>query len=76
VLKFILVVVLFAAATYFLVRAWERGAFRGSATRVLKRPPKSNRGRPQRPLGPDDDPEFLRDLNRKRKRKEPPDGPR
>lgn len=74
-LKFIVVVVLLAATTYLLVRAWERGAFRGSTTRVLKRPPKSSKGRPQRPLGPDDDPEFLRDLNRKRKRNEPPDGP-
>jgi hypothetical protein len=59
--KLLLVVVILAVAIYFTVRVIQR---RGLL------PPR----RPeQRPLGPDDDPDFLRDLDRKRRRPKPED---
>lgn len=63
-LKFLLLVILVAVAVYFLVRAIQR---RGVLPR--HQPPAS----PPRPLGPDDDPDFLRDLDRKRKHPKDPD---
>lgn len=61
-LKILLVVALFVLATYLLMRVIER---RGLAPR-----PQRPRARPPaRPLGPDDDPDFLRDLNRRSKPK-------
>jgi len=60
VLKVLLVVVLFAVATYYLIRVIER---RGVARPVRRRPePRHD----HRPMAPDDDEEFLRDLDRKR----------
>ena len=60
-MKFLLIVILLAAAIYFTVRVIQR---RG----IL--PPR----RPeQRPLGPDEDHDFLRDLDRKRRRRKPED---
>lgn len=65
-LKVLLVVVLFAALTYGLIRVIER---RGVAPRPRGRRPGP---RPEpRVTGPDDDPDFLRDLDRKRR--QPPD---
>jgi hypothetical protein len=64
VLRFLLVVILVAIAVYLTVRVIQR---RGIA-------PPSRRARPKPPprvMGPDDDPDFLRDLDRKRKRKHP-----
>jgi hypothetical protein len=66
VLKVLLVVLLFAALTYGLVRVLER---RGVAMRPGGRRP-APRPRP-RPVAPDDDPDFLRDLDRKKR--QPPD---
>jgi hypothetical protein len=67
VLKVLLVVVLFAVATYLLIRVIER---RGVSRPVRRRP----EPRPQqRPASPDDDEDFLRDLDRKRKHPEDPD---
>jgi hypothetical protein len=67
VLKVLFVVVLFAVATYCLIRVIER---RG-VTRPVRRRPTS---RPEpRPAAPDDDEEFLRDLDRKRRHPEDPD---
>ena len=65
-LKFLLVVILFAVIVYLTVKAIER---RGVAPQP-KRPP-------ARPVAPDDDPDFLRNLERerKRKRKHPEDPP-
>jgi hypothetical protein len=57
VLKFVIVVLLFAAATYMLVRLIER--------RGVSRPGPS--APTQRPLGPDDDPDFIWGLNKKRR---------
>lgn len=59
-LKFLLVVILVAVVVYLTARAIER---RGVAPAPRKPRP------PQRPLAPDDDADFLRDLDRKRKRK-------
>ncbi|HEX5088082.1 MAG TPA: hypothetical protein VFV89_09750 [Nocardioides sp.] len=65
-LKVLLVVVLFAVATYCLIRVIER---RGVARPVRRPAP-----RPQsRPLAPDDDDEFLRDLDQRRRHPEDPD---
>ena len=64
-LKFLLVVILVAVMVYLTVRVIQR---RG----IL---PPSHRSAPPRPLGPDDDPDFLRDLNRKRKHPEHPEDP-
>jgi hypothetical protein len=67
VLKVLLVVVLFAVATYYLIRVIER---RGVARPVRRPRPRP----PQRPVAPDDDEDFLRDLDRKRRHPEDPDG--
>jgi hypothetical protein len=63
VLKFLLVVIIVAAAIYFTTRVIQR---RGLL------PPRSPE---QRPFGPDDDPDFLRDLDRKRFRRRKPEDP-
>ena len=61
-LKVLLVVVLFAVATYCLIRVIER---RGVARPVRRRPePRQER----RPMAPDDDEDFLRDLDKRRRR--------
>ena len=66
-LKVLLVVALFAVATYLLIRVIER---RGVARPVRRPQPRP----PQRPVAPDDDDDFLRDLDRKRRHPEDPDG--
>jgi len=66
VLKVLLVVVLFAVATYYLIRVIER---RGVYHPVRRPEPRA----PSRPVAPDDDEEFLRDLDRKRRHPEDPD---
>jgi hypothetical protein len=65
VLKFLLLVILLGIAVYLTVRVIQR--------RGIAPPPRSGPPRPPRPMGPDDDPDFLRDLDRKRKRKHPED---
>ena len=71
-IKVLLVVALFALVTYGLIRIIER---RGLSS------PKRGRGssggsRPKpRPVAPDDDPDFLRDLDRKRRRPKNPEEP-
>ncbi len=66
-LKVLLVVVLFAVATYYLIRVIER--------RGVARPVRRPQPRPQqhRPVAPDDDEEFLRDLDQRRRHPEDPD---
>ncbi len=66
-LKVLLVVVLFAVATYYLIRVIER---RGVSRPVRRRPDPRP---PQRPVAPDDDEEFLRDLDQRRRHPEDPD---
>jgi hypothetical protein len=65
--KLLLVVILIAVAVYLTVRAVQR---RGIAPTPGPRP---RRVEPPRIIGPDDDPDFLRDLNRQRKKKHPED---
>jgi len=66
VLKVLLAVLIFAAITYAVIRLVER---RRAVPRRTKPAP-----RPEpRPLGPDDDEDFLRDLDRKRRHPEDPD---
>ena len=65
-LKVLFVVVLFAVMTYLLVRVIDR---RGVARPIRRPAPRP----PQRPSAPDDDEDFLRDLDRKRRHPEDPD---
>ncbi len=69
-LKLLLVVVVFAAVTYAALRLMERGRASGSGTGSPRAP--GSRGAAPRPVAPDDDDDFLRDLDRKR-RKDPPE---
>jgi hypothetical protein len=62
------VVLLFAALTYALIRVIER---RGVARPVVRRKPKA----PPKFVAPDDDEDFLRDLERKRRHPDDPDAP-
>ena len=64
-LKFLLVVILIAVAVYFTVRAIQR--------RGIAPAPRRPKPQPPRVMGPDDDPDFLRDLDRKRKHPEDPE---
>ena len=59
--KFLLLVILLAATIYFTTRVIQRRGI------LPARHPE------QRPFGPDDDPDFLRDLDRKRRRRKPED---
>jgi len=69
--KFLLVVVLLAVTIYVVVRLLEQRSGRGGGFGSnLRRP--GGPSRPGRPIGPDDDPEFLRDLNRRRPKPPPP----
>lgn len=61
-LKFLLLVILVAVAVYLTVRVIQR---RGVLPKKQQPPP--------RPFGPDDDPDFLRDLDRKRKHPKDPE---
>jgi len=58
------VVALVAVAVYLVVRVIQR--------RGIKPPPRP-RADPPRPVGPDDDPDFLRDLDKRKKHPEDPD---
>jgi len=67
VLRFLLVVILFALATYFVARMLQqRGVNPQLPKRSAPRPP-------PRIVAPDDDEDFLRDLDRKRLNPEDPD---
>jgi hypothetical protein len=67
VLKFLLVVILIAVAVYLATRAIQR---RGDLP-TPRRPRPTQQ--PPRVVGPDDDPDFLRDLDRKRRHPEDPE---
>ncbi|MEE3127566.1 MAG: hypothetical protein VX494_10175 [Actinomycetota bacterium] len=56
-LKFLLVVALVAVAVYLVVRAAQRGTLRPSRPAPKPRP---------RQIAPDDDEDFLRDLDRRK----------
>lgn len=64
-------VILFAVATYFLVRLLQE---RGLAPQQSAKPkPKRRPSPPPKIVAPDDDEDFLRDLDRKRLNPEDPD---
>jgi hypothetical protein len=69
VLRFLLVVILFGVATYFLVRLLQE---RGLAPQQRPKP-KRRPSTPPKMVAPDDDEDFLRDLDRKRRHPEDPD---
>jgi len=61
--KVLLVIALIAVVIYLVIRVIERGG--------LGRRGPDDGGRPEpRVTGPDDDPDFLRDLDRRRKRRQ------
>ena len=64
-LKLLVVVLVFAAVTYFVTRALQERAVGEKPTLPRPRAPKRPSA-PPRPVAPDDDEEFLRDLDRKR----------
>ena len=66
-LKFLLVVIVFAAATYLAVRVIQQRGMMPDKPVLPKRQP------PRKMVAPDDDEEFLRDLDRKRLNPEDPD---
>ena len=68
-LKFLLFVILIAIAVYLTTRAIQR---RGIAPPPRRRP-RPTQQQPPRVVGPDDDPDFLRDLDRKRRHPEDPE---
>ena len=70
--KFFLVIVVFAASIYAVLWLVEtpRHPFRRTAPRKPLLPPRPG---PSRPLAPDDDEDFLRDLNRRRREKKDDD---
>ena len=71
VLKFLLVVIVIAIAVYGCVMLMDR-QLNGAKRPGPFRPPRPGRGStPQRPLGPDDDPDFLWKLNQRNRRKPP-----
>ena len=67
-LKVLFLLALLALAIYLVVRSVQ-----GRGGVVPKRKPPQRRP-PSRPVAPDDDPDFLRDLDRKRKHPDDPEG--
>ena len=68
VLKFLLVAALFALVVYLTIRVIER--------RGIRRPGDGGGQRePRRPLGPDDDPDFLWNLDKKKRHPDEPGEP-
>ena len=69
-LRFVFLLLLFAAATYLVVRVIQARGL------MPDRPSRPGRAVPGKMVAPDDDEDFLRDLDRKdRKRRDPEDPP-
>lgn len=66
-LKFLLVVIVFAAVTYLAVRVIQQRGLMPDKPVLPRRQP------PRKMVAPDDDEEFLRDLDRKHRNPEDPD---
>ncbi|MBU1800830.1 hypothetical protein [Nocardioides sp.] len=66
-LRFLFVLILFAVATYLLIRVFQQRGL------MPERPNLPKRQAPKRMVAPDDDEDFLRDLDRKRRDPEDPD---
>ncbi|MCY7396967.1 MAG: hypothetical protein LH468_12620 [Nocardioides sp.] len=65
-LKLLILVLVIAVAVYFTIRALQQDGAPTPKRRPRTRPP-------ERVQGPDDDDDFLRDLDRRRKHPEDPD---
>lgn len=72
--KFLLLALAIAVVVYLVVRTIETKGHPFRRTRPAGGSPFTRRP-PARPVAPDDDPDFLRDLNRRRPRKADPDSP-
>ncbi len=68
-LKFLLVVIVFAVATYLAVRVIQQRGLMPDKPTLPRRP------QPPKIVAPDDDEDFLRDLDRKRLNPEDPNEP-
>jgi len=67
VLRFLFVLILFAVATYLLIRVFQQRGL------MPEKPSLPKRQAPKKIIAPDDDEDFLRDLDRKRRDPEDPD---
>jgi hypothetical protein len=75
VLKFLLVVAVVGLVTYLAVRLVQR-RLPGGGTPAARRPLPGPRPKPKpKMVAPDDDEDFLRDLERKRRHPEDPESP-
>ncbi|NYD56561.1 hypothetical protein BKA08_000799 [Nocardioides marinisabuli] len=72
-LKFLLVVAFVAVVTYLAIRLMQR-RLPGGGSQGVRRPLPGPKPKP-RMVAPDDDEDFLRDLERKRRHPEDPDTP-
>jgi len=63
--KFLLVILVFAAVTYLVTRALQERS-PGGRPSLRPRAPRRRPSTPPRSVAPDDDEDFLRDLDRKR----------
>ncbi len=70
-LRFLVVVLLFAALVYALMWTLERRRTLGGGGRPAIRPMRRPRGPQPRQVAPDDDEDFLRWLERKRRKDQP-----
>ncbi len=73
-LKFLLVVIVFAAATYVVVRMLQGRGLNPSRSPQQVRKKRPRPSGPPKIIAPDDDEDFLRDLDRKRLNPEDPEG--
>ena len=74
-MRFLLVVIVFAVATYFMVRLMQERGLSPQSKPKPKPKPKRRPSTPPKMVAPDDDDDFLRDLDRKRLNPDDPDGP-
>ncbi|MBS41746.1 MAG: hypothetical protein CMH83_00970 [Nocardioides sp.] len=65
-LRFLLVLAVVAVATYLLVRAFQQRGLVPGRDELQQRVQRRRPSQPSRPVAPDDDEDFLRDLDRKR----------
>lgn len=68
-LRFLFLIAILAVATYLLVRVFQQRGL------IPDRPSLPQRPAPKKIVAPDDDEDFLRDLDRKRLNPEDPEGP-
>ena len=72
-IRFVFVVLLFAAMVYLLVRLLDRRSFGGGGKAAHGPTMRGPKTPPPRTIAPDDDEQFLRDLDKRRKEQNPPD---